>query len=102
MPHPYFGPPVHDLEVIYVTLRLPTDVNGRETTVEARGESPGQRSPLWTYKERWSASEQSALLQPCDAAHHLLLTAAQDRPRTKEDLTACLGGRGWEDVPLPY
>lgn len=102
MPHPIYGTPNHQLEVVEIKLWLPTKRNGRRARVTAQGTCETKRGPLWTYSEQWAPDELQAMLQPADAIHHLALCVAQDRPSTSEALEAAMGAPGFEDVPLPF
>lgn len=101
MPHPFYGPPKHDLEVIRANLVLPTRENGHVTHLTVHGDSSTARASLWTYSEAWRADHHDVMLQPTDTLHWLALAVAQDRPNTQEALQRCLLPGGWEDVPLP-
>lgn len=102
MPHPLYGPPRHRLESVELTLTLPSRRNGYQTFLAVRGRASTSRSDLWVVRETWNPSEVDAGLQPTDAAYHVLLVAAQDRPDSQSALEAQLTGGGWEDVPLPF
>lgn len=101
MPHPVYGPPQHQLEVVTLRLALPTNRNGRRARLEAQGRSETQRQALWSVTESWTAEEHRAGLEPTDAAHHVLLCAMQDRPRDQYALERSLTGQGWEQLELP-
>lgn len=100
MPHPIYGPPVHELDSILLTLHLATPRNGRVYRLEAQGRSATQRSSLWSVSERWDHTEQRGGYEPTDAAHHLLLACAQDRPASLSHLQASLRGEGWDQLAL--
>lgn len=102
MPHPVFGPPDHSLDRLELKLILPTSRNGRHAQLTVHGQSETKRGSLWTVQESWSWTEQQAGLQPCDAAHHLLLACWQDRPVSQGGVESALTGQGWSDVPLPF
>lgn len=100
MPHPIYGPPTHDLERVELRLWLPSKRNGHHTRLTASGWSETSRSALWTVSESWERGELDRMLQPCDAAHHILLTAAQDRCETQGALERSLTGEGWTQPEL--
>lgn len=102
MPHPIYGPPARELEVLELKLVLPHRKNGHVTSVDANGICRTKRAPLWHYRETWTATEQRMGLEPADWVHHLALTALQDQPGTLEGLQQSLRGGAWEDVPLPF
>nr|CRY96647.1 hypothetical protein [uncultured prokaryote] len=100
MPHPIYGPPSHELDSIHLTLHVGTPRNGRRWLLEAHGRSSTSRASLWSVREGWAPTEQRGGYEPTDAAHHLLLAAAQDRPASQSHLEACLRGEGWEQLAL--
>lgn len=100
MPHPVYGPPEHRLEVVRLSLHLPTSRNGRRARLEAQGTCSTQRASLWSVSETWTPEEHRAGLEPTDAAHHLLLCAMQDRPNGQYALERALTGQGWEQLEL--
>lgn len=102
MPHPIYGPPGHQLEVVTFTLRLPHQRNGRQTTLESSGVTETKRGPLWSYRETWSSSDIRTMNEPVDTLTWLALAVVQDRPGTQEALTAALAPGGYEDVALPF
>ena len=102
MPHPIYGPPSHELEAVRFVIHLPTRRNGYLTRLEASGTSSTQRGSLWSANEHWTREEASQGITPTDHVAHLLLVALQDRPVSAKALAECLGGPGWEDVPLPF
>jgi hypothetical protein len=90
------------LETITLSVTLPSQRNGLRTALVVQGLTTTSRKPLWTMREHWTSGEVDAGLQPSDAAHHALLVALQDRPDSQSTFEACLLGKGWEDVPLPF
>jgi hypothetical protein len=89
--------PRHQLDEAQVRLRFNQDGSVQVTAV---GRSKGQRADLWRHSETVGSDE--SVLQPADIAHHMLLVALQDRPRSLEAFQAGLVGGGWEDIPLPF
>lgn len=72
-----------------------------QISLHAAGESDLQRSSLWVHDEVWP--EDDPVYGPYDAASHLILACAQDRPNTKERLFFSLnGGIGWVEEELPF
>lgn len=64
------------------------------------GRSSTQRADLWRHSEMVGPDEHP--LTVSDIAHHMLVVALQDRPRSSEQFQRGLVGEGWEDVPLPF
>lgn len=94
--------PTPALEAVRFTLHLPTQRNGRKTTLEAQGTSGNKRSSLWAYSEEWTAAQHDQGLQPCDTLHWLSLIAWQDRPNTPFLLDRATRGLPvWEQGELP-
>lgn len=102
MPHPTFGPAEHVLEVVRLSLTLPSSRNGRRASLSAHGEASTKRGSLWSYNETWTPEESVGAMSPADVAHWLLLSASQDRPASSAQLERCLTPGGWEDVLLPF
>ena len=101
MPHPIYGPPAHELDSVLLTLHLGTPRNGHRWRLEVQGRSATSRASLWSISEAWERSEQRGGYEPTDAAHHVLLAAAQDRCTSLAHLQASLRGEGWEQLELP-
>lgn len=89
--------PRHQLDEVQVVLQF---LKGGEVQVTAVGRSHGQRADLWRHSETVGGDDSP--LAPADIAHHMLLVAHQDRPRSLEAFQTGLVGGGWEDVPLPF
>lgn len=103
MPHPIYGPTEPRLTAVRLVLTLPTNANDRSSRLDVYGECSTQRGTLWHVQERWNAAEHRAGLEPTDAAHHALLVAMQDRPRSQAEVERALsGGALWYDEPLPF
>lgn len=102
MPHPIYGPPQHELEVVRLALSLPTLRNGRTTGLSLMGGSSTKRGNLWSYREQWAGGDATGLAEVVDMAHWVMLAAAQDRPASQAALEEALTPPGWEDVTLPY
>lgn len=100
MPHPIYGPPEHELDKVLLTLHLGTTRNGRRWRLEVQGRSETQRAALWSVSEVWAPDDTRGGYEPCDAAHHVLLAAAQDRCASMAHLQASLRGEGWEQLAL--
>lgn len=89
--------PRHQLDRITVQLDL---LESGSTQVTAVGRSSSQRKDLWRHSEVIDADEST--LTVGDVAHHFLLCALQDRPRSQAAFLDSLIGQGWQDVPLPF
>lgn len=102
MPHPVYGKPTHDLEVVTARIILPSPANGHVTQARVVGEASTRRTTLWNESASWTPEEAAAGLQPTDWVAHILLCALQDRPRDQGGLDNSLIGQGWEDIALPF
>jgi hypothetical protein len=93
--------PLPALQTVVATLHLPGPHNSHETILTVAGLAETRRVNLWTYSETWSYEQQQQGLEPCDAAHHILLAARQDRPNSREQLDRSLRGEpAWEQLHL--
>ena len=100
MPHPIYGAPSHELEVVHFSLDIPRRANEHKTTLRASGTAGTSRPSLWNVHESWSWTEQERGYQPSDAMAHVLLVAMQDRPTSQEQFEACMIGEGWSQLRL--
>nr|CRY97246.1 hypothetical protein [uncultured prokaryote] len=101
MPHPIYGKPSHQLEVLKFSLHLPNRRNGWLTRLEASGECSTKRASLWSISETWTVAEQDSGLQPTDALHHIALLGIQDHPASQEAVFRALTGEPWVQEVLP-
>lgn len=102
MPHPIYGAPQHDLEVITSKLTLPSLANHHTTTLLVTGETSTKRSSLWAYAEAFRPDQIGTLLEAVQQIEWVMGIAAQDRPVTQQGLQRALLPGGWQDTPLPF
>lgn len=87
---------------VEVKLELPRRENEYRTTARVQGLNPFRSSPLWSWAETWSWSEQREGLEPTDTIRWWLLIAEQDKPRDQEHWNRCVAGHpSWEQLELP-
>ena len=91
-----YGPPMHRLEQVRMTLDLATPRWPDVTACKITGWSNTKRAPLWSEGETWSPTEvHPSGLEIGDWVHHVILCATQDRPASQEELLYSLtGGMG--------
>lgn len=89
--------PRHTLDRVLVDLQL---LENGSTQIVVTGRAHTQRADLWRHAETVGADQH--MLTVSDIAHHMLLVALQDRPKTQQAFVDGLTGQGWEDVPLPF
>jgi hypothetical protein len=89
--------PRHQLQRVLVDMHMDPD---GAVTIVVTGRSNTQRADLWRHAETIAPGEHH--LVASDVAHHMLVVALQDRPRTAQAFQDGLVGEGWQDVPLPF
>lgn len=89
--------PKHRLNRVLIDVQF-TEHGGAQMVVTGRSNT--QRADLWRHAETLGPDENE--LSVSDHAHHALIVALQDRPRTLEGFERGLVGEGWQDVPLPF
>lgn len=96
--------PVHRLDRLEAVIILPTRENAYNASLAVSGRSDTKRGSLWHYAEGFDGAT-SALkgYGMSDAIAHIVLAAAQDRPRSLEQLNFALaGGLAWDEPQLPF
>lgn len=87
----HFRNPTPTLETIEIRLELTGHGETPAISGFAAGRSSYQRRNLWTLGEVWMGDGNHGL-EPVDWMSHVVLTALQDRPNTRERLDFGLRG----------
>lgn len=89
--------PRHKLNRVLIDVQFTEEGS---VQMNVTGRSNTQRADLWRHCETIGRDEH--ILTASDVAHHMLIVALQDRPRTKDAFERGLVGEGWQDTPLPF
>lgn len=94
-----YQPEKHRLEVVHLTLKIPSITTDATAVVTAAGRSQYQRTNLWTYREEWAGEDPTRDLAPVDALHWVALAVWQDRPTSPFQLNRSLRGEPpWDQL----
>lgn len=102
MPHPIYGPPNHKLEVVRLSIHVPTTLSGHRYICEAAGDSSGKRASLWATSEIWTPEDEPTPLVVTDWVHHVVSSVLVDHPADQENLERSLRGGLDHSPPLPF